>query len=801
MSKIIYVLLLLSFITRVILAQNNPLPGKYDTYTLLHNGWKLTPAGKQAGIGPLPLNVVITRNGRFAVTTNNGLGENSLSVVDLKSVKEVQRVILSNAWYGLAFNADDSRLFVSGGNNNLVYIYNFNSGRLSLKDSIVIGVKFPAGNISITGIDYMPGKNWLLTVSKESKSLYVCDVKSGKVIKTIELSGECYDVKANHSGTFAYVSIWGKAEIAEVNLNNFKITNEIKTGDHPCQLIITKNNTRLFVADANNNFTSVIDLKTKKEVERLNSSLTADAPLGSTPNALCFNENESVLMVANASNNYVALFDISKKNKTNSLGFIPVGWYPTAVKYIPQTKEIVVADGKGLSSLPNSHEEYIGTLFNGAVSIIKYPAKEALAKYSGQVYENTPYISKKENWAGVQNVIPDKHNLTRSDKIKHVFYIIKENKTYDQVFGDLPEGNGDTSLCLFPRKITPNQHKLAEEFTLYDNFYDDAEVSASGHNWSTAAYATDYVEKLYPNNYGGRGQKYNFEGGSPIDAPASGYIWNNVINHHRSMRNYGEFAEDTSTNKSVMYVAADGDMDKYTCRNYPGWDLDISDMHRYEQWEKEFDKYVQGDSLPDFTIMRLPNDHTYGTSKGELTPQSYVAINDYATGLVVQKITESKYWKNSIVFILEDDSQGGCDHVDAHRSTLLVISPYVKRHFTDHTMYSTSSVLKTIELTLGLPPMTQFDLSANPILFSLTDSTDFNTFKVIQPKINVTERNTADAYDAEKCSHYNFAKEDAVPDDKFNEILWKSIKGRNTNVPAPVHSAFVKVRDEKEDED
>jgi DNA-binding beta-propeller fold protein YncE len=193
-----------------------------------------------------------------------------------------------------------------------------------LKDSIVIGVKFPAGNISITGIDYMPGKNWLLTVSKESKSLYVCDVKSGKVIKTIELSGECYDVKANHSGTFAYVSIWGKAEIAEVNLNNFKITNEIKTGDHPCQLIITKNNTRLFVADANNNFTSVIDLKVKKEVERLNSSLTADAPLGSTPNALCFNENESVLMVANASNNYVALFDISKKNKTNSLGFIPV---------------------------------------------------------------------------------------------------------------------------------------------------------------------------------------------------------------------------------------------------------------------------------------------------------------------------------------------------------------------------------------------------------------------------------------------------------------------------------------------
>jgi DNA-binding beta-propeller fold protein YncE len=800
-SGLFCLILLWWFSSANIFAQKEILPGKYENYTLLHNGWKLTPAGKQVGVGALPLNMVITKNGKYAATINSGMGENSVSVIDLKSLKEVQRVILSNVWYGLAFDDKDSKLFVSGGNNNLIYIFNFTSGKLTLKDSIMLGAKYPKDNISVTGIDYVQKGNYLLAVSKESKCLYVCSLSSKKVIDTVKLDGECYDVKAARSGKTAYISIWGKAEIAEINLKNFKITDEIKVGDHPCQLIIAKDNKRLFVADANNNTTSVIDLKLKKETEKLNSSLSVDAPFGSTPNALCFNGDETVLMVANANNNYIALFNIAKKNASKSLGFIPVGWYPAAVQFIPQTKEIIVANGKGLSSLPNSNKQYIGTMFQGTVSIIKYPLEEALAKYSRQVYENTPYISKPKNWTGIQSVIPDKHNLVRSDKIKHVFYIIKENRTYDQVFGDIAEGNGDTSLCFFPRAITPNQHKLAEEFTLYDNFYDDAEVSASGHNWSTAAYATDYVEKLYPVNYGGRGQEYNFEGGSPIDAPSSGYIWNNVVNHHRTMRNYGEFTNAFSSDKNKRNYGADADLDKYTSHTYPGWDLSISDIYRFEQWEKEFDDYVKGDSLPDFSIMRLPNDHTMGTAKGALTPQAYVGTNDYAVGLIVQKISESIYWKNSIIFILEDDAQNGFDHVDAHRSTLLVIGPYIKKHFVDHEMYSTSSVLKTIELTLGLPPMTQFDLSATPILFSITDTPDLNPFNLVKPAIDMNAKNTADAFGAEKSSHLNFTKEDAVAEDVFNEILWKAIKGTEIRMPAPVHSAFVRVKDQKKDND
>ena len=802
--NLIFCLLLYTVLT---FAQNQNFPGKYDRYTLLHNGWKLTPAGKQVNIGQLPLNMVLTKDCKYAVTSNSGMGENSLSVDDLKAAKEIQRVIVSNLWYGLAFNENDSQLFVSGGNNNRIYIFNFRNGRLSLKDSIILGNKFPRGIVSITGIDFVNNKDYVLAVSKGSKSLYVCDLKSNKIIHTVNLDGECYDVKANHSGTYAYVSVWGKSEIAKINLNTFKVDDEISVGDHPCQIIITKNDRYLFVANANNNTTSLVDLKTDKETERLNSSLTADAPFGSTPDALCLNEDESILMVANANNNYIALFNVKEKNKVRSLGFIPVGWYPTAIKFSQKSNCIIVANGKGLSSLPNpkgpvpgirstKKTQYIGVLFSGTLSIIKFPSDKILTSYSKLVYSNTPYISKDKNWIGIQKVIPDKFNLKRISKIKHVFYIIKENRTYDQVFGDMKEGNGDSSLCFFPVKITPNQHKLSREFTLYDNFYDDAEVSASGHNWSTAAYATDYVEKLWPVNYSGRGQEYDFEGGSPIAAPSSGYIWNDVLNHNLTMRNYGEFTED----KKGVYTARDSDLDRYTSHIYPGWDLNISDVYRYKQWEKEFDEYVKGDSLPSFTLMRLPNDHTYGTKKGELTPQAYVALNDYAVGLVVQKISSSKYWKNSIIFILEDDAQDGSDHIDAHRSTLLTISPYIKRHYVDHTMYSTSSVLKTIELILGLPPMTQFDLSATPILFSISDNPEMKNFEAIKPQIDVTAKNLANAYGSKRCEQLNFSVEDAVPEHEFNEILWKAIKGKNIKMPAPVHSAFVRIKDQGEKE-
>ncbi len=781
------------------------LPGKFENYTLLPNGWRLTPAGNQIGIGELPLNLIITKDEKYAVTSNSGTKENSISVVDLTSEKEIQRMYVNKTWRGLVFNDDDSKLYASGANNNLIYIFNFNSGHLSLRDSIVIGKPFPDDKISIAGIDYLKKKNILLAVSRISNSLYVCNTSNHKVIKKLKFDGECYDIKINHAGTFAYISLWSESSIAEINLSNYSVSNVIKVGDHPGEILLTKNDERLFAADANNNSISVVDLNTKKEIEKIISSIKPDAPYGSTPNAVCFNSDESVLLIANADNNYLALFDISKKGKTKSIGFIPVGWYPTSVKMLSSNK-IIVANGKGLSSKPNpegpvptekrknANDEYIGYLFKGTLSIINYPDAKTLQSLSQKVYSNTPYIRKNKSGEAEseQNIIPAEFNNKRSEKLKHVFYIIKENRTYDQVLGDITEGNGDSSLCIFGRRITPNEHNLVNSYTLYDNFYCDAEVSADGHNWSTAAYATDYVEKTWPVYYGGRGGFYDYEGGSKIASPSSGYIWNEVINKKLSLRNYGEFVEEKEGNKKT-YMSTDTNLAKYTCNEYPGFDLHISDLYRYDKWEKEFNEFEKNDSLPAFNIIRLPNDHTMGTLKGSLTPLAYVAQNDFALGLMIDKISKSKFWKTSIIFVLEDDAQDGSDHVDAHRSTLLVISPYIKRNFVDHTMYSTSSVLKTIELILGLKPMTQYDLSANPILYSITDQPNYDTYNDINPLINIEEKNLADSYGSQRSSEFDFAKEDDIPDIELNEIIWKSIKGKDSKMPAPVRSAFVSI--------
>ena len=784
---------------------NEALPGSYNGYTLLPNGWKLSPAGTQVPIGELPLNMVITNDGIYSVTSNSGMGENSFSVVDLKNNKEVQRLIVPQTWYGLTFNGDNSKLYASGGNNNLIYIFDFHNGKLTLRDSILLGEKAPKENISVTGLDYVKNKNILLAVSKQSNSLYVCDPATKDIRKVIKLDGECYAVKSNHAGTYAYVSVWGNASIDEIDLSDFKVTNTIKVGDHPCDMVITSDDSRLFVANANNNTASVIDLTTKKESERINSALTPEVPFGSTPNSICLNGDETVLMIANADNNYLALFDVSEINKTKSLGFIPTGWYPSAVRFDKNTNQIIVANGKGLTSMANpdgphpgvvqNHKDvqYIGSLLKGTLSIIDYPNQETLNKMTQRVYSNTPYVSKVKNWVNIQNVVPDKHTLVGSEKIKHVFYIIKENRTYDEVYGDMKEGNGDSALCFFPYKDTPNQHILSKDFTLYDNFYADAEVSADGHNWSTAAYASDYVEKDWPANYGRRGEPYNFEGGYPLAAPSSGYIWNDVLDNNKTFRNYGEFTEEKKEGTKQIFEARDDDIKKYTYENYPGWDLTISDVTRFKIWKKDFERMEKENSLPSLSLLRLPNDHTWGTRKGKLTPQAYVAINDYALGLIVKTISESKCWKSSIIFVVEDDAQDGSDHVDAHRSCLLVISPYIKRNFVDHTMYSTSSVLKTIELTLGLPPMTQYDLAATPILFSITDKPDFKPYNVTEPLIDTSAVNSPDAYGAAECKKLDFTKEDAVPDMLFNKILWKAIKGKNSIMPPPVRSAFVKV--------
>jgi len=789
------------------------LPGKYKNYILLPNGWRLTPQGKQIPIGELPLNMVVTKNQHYVITSNSGMGINSLSVVNLNTGKEIQRLKIDNTWVGLAFGEDDRTLFVSGGNDNSIFVYHFNKGKLLLADSIKIGERFPKEEISITGLAYLKQGDLLLAVSQKSNQLYEIDVKKKSVIRSLKMNGKCYEVIVNRAQTLAYISIWGKASVEEVNLKGFSIKHIYKTGAHPNEMVITNDDSRLFVANANNNSVTVLDLKNKKITETLITALTLGAPYGSTPDALALSANDQKLIIANANNNYLTVFDVSRKGHANNLGFIPVGWYPTAVKFLSKTRQLVVTNGKGISSRANPNgpiptkkkrknwmENYTGTMFKGTLSLLDFPNPTQLAQMSKLVYENTPFIRKENHKGTHQQIIPLKPNGKGSNKIKHVFYIIRENRSYDQVLGDIGKGNSDSNLCLFGNEITPNVHRLVLDYTLYDNFYVDAEISADGHNWSTAAYATDYVEKLWSVNYGNRGAIYDFEGGNPVAAPSSGYIWNAVISHHKSFRNYGEFVKLNKRDKKGNYIARDADLRPYTCPKFPGFNLDIPDSLRYKVWEKDFDSLLILNKIPALTLLRLPNDHCWGTELGKPTPQAYVARNDEALGKMIDKISHSSIWKQSIIFVVEDDAQNGPDHVDAHRSVLLVISPYVKRHFIDHTMYSTSGVLRTIELILGLPPMTQFDLASHPILKSITDSADFTPFNALPPRINTHQKNGKDAYGVNLSHKFDFSREDDVPDGLYNTILWKAVRGANSTVPAPVHSAFVKERTDTDTE-
>jgi phospholipase C len=377
--------------------------------------------------------------------------------------------------------------------------------------------------------------------------------------------------------------------------------------------------------------------------------------------------------------------------------------------------------------------------------------------------------------------------------IKYVFYVIKENRTYDQVLGDVKKGNGDENLCLFGEKITPNQHKLVNDFVLLDNFYVDAEVSADGHNWSMGAYATDYLEKTWPTNYGGRGGKYDAEGNREIANNKGGFIWDHCKKNNVSYRTYGEFADNGKSNIPSLK--------NNMCNYFEGFNMAVKDSLRFTQWKQDFDSLLAINALPQLSTVRFGNDHTVGLRKGGFTPQACMADNDLAVGMFIEYLSKSKIWNETAIFILEDDAQNGADHVDAHRSTAYVAGGFVKRNFVDHTMYSTSSVLHTMELILGMPPMTQYDAAAKPMWQCFQNTATASSFIAIMPTINLSEKNVASNYWQQKSESMNFAQEDAAPDDELNKILWVAMKGENTTIPSPKRAAFIQVNNKERDDD
>jgi YVTN family beta-propeller protein len=783
------------------------LPGRLpDGRILLPNGWYLSPAGSQIDIGDLPLNIDISPDERYALVLNSGQGTQTIALLDIQRGRVVQSVPIVRSWLGVRFIEDGDRCVVSGGNDNRILIYDVDSTGLQLADSILIGDPWPKEKIWISGIDVDETTMTLYAAARQNDQLYSIDLQTRSVVKSLPLPAMPYTCLVSKVHNVVYASLWGGAAVAVIDRSTGEIIHTISVGQHPNDMVESPDGSRLFVANANENTVSAIDVRQWKVTETLSSALAPNAPAGSTPNSVALNGDGTRLYIANADNNALAVMDISKPGNARSLGFIPVGWYPTCVRVTGSDGRIIVANGKGAGSKANpggpnagisgSYEQYIAHLFGGTVSLIDEPTKTDLQRLTEQVYANARYPGKGTRAPEGPNPIP--RTVGEASPIKYVFYIIKENRTYDQVFGDMPGGNGDSTLCLFPERVTPNHHALAREFVLLDNFYADAEVSADGHNWSMGAYATDYVEKTWPTMYGGRGGEYEYEGGTPIVYPPEGYIWDNCRRHGVTYRSYGEFARNAEQPGDSARAGIEG-LEGHVAPFFRGWDMDYSDVFRARDWVREFDEFERNGNLPQFQIIRLPNDHMEGTRLGKLTPFAYMAQNDLALGMVVQRISNSRFWKESAIFVIEDDAQNGPDHVDAHRTVALVISPYTKWGFIDSELYSTSSMLRTMELILGLPPMSQFDASATPMYNSFTMTPQVTPYRLREAQVDIYEKNKAGAYGQKRSEELDFAREDAVPDVEFNEILWKSIRGADSPMPSPVRSAFVRVMDEDDD--
>jgi len=778
----------------------------------LPNGWKISPVGKQYALGDLPLHLLLSPSKKYLGILNCGQSKQSLEIFSTQQNKIISRIMIPKTWYGLAFNQAENKIYTSGGYDNTIRVYSFKNQNLKFLDSLILGNPWPKEKICPTGLAINEARNELYVVTKEDNSLYILDVKTKAVIKKIPLPAEAFSCILNPRNQKLYISVWGAKSIAVIDINTRTLSKLIPVGDHPNDFILNKSGNTLYVACANDNTVRRVDLVKEEMIETLNTTLYPTELSGSTPDGLSLSGDEKTLYIACADNNCLSVFDVSVAGEARSKGFIPTGWYPTQVCLLGKT--LFIANGKGIHSMANpfgpteisqadgnllhkgrrpKEVQYIGGLFKGVLSVVPVPDPSQLKIWTRWVYKNSPFHPEKEKTAAGWKDSPIPRTLGQLSPIKYVFYIIKENRTYDQVLGDIKGGNGDPSLCFFPQKITPNQHALARNFVLLDNFYVDAEVSADGHNWSTAAYATDYVEKVWPTSYGDRGGDYDYEGTRPIGRPKDGHIWNHLEKEGISFRDYGEFTDEGKINIPVLI--------DHLCRKYPSFDLSIPDSTKERIWEHDFDSLLAIGQLPHFNSIQMGNDHTSGTSRGAISILSAIADNDLGVGQLVEHISKSSIWKESAIFILEDDAQGGSDHVDAHRSTAYLAGPYVKRNTVVHDLYTTSGMLRTMELILGMKPMSQYDAAATPMFNCFTSEADINPFMCLPAQYNTQIRNTAYNEGVRRSERMNFTKADLAPDQELNQIIWNAIKGDQIKMPEPRHSAFVFYEPKKKGED
>jgi DNA-binding beta-propeller fold protein YncE len=765
---------------------------------------------------------------------------------------------------GLVYAPDGKRVFLSNVNGSIKVFEVDGDGALRGSHSLLL----PPADAPRRKQEIPAG----LAFRRDGKRLYVCanlsnqllelDPDSGAVLRRFEVGVAPYEVKV--IGAKAYVSNWGgrrvgpgdlsadagrgtrvrvdgvrfvasEGSVSVVDLNGsgaeaggggaaIPAAREILTGIHASGLAVSPNGRYLVCANAGADHLSVVDTRSDTVVETVWTKPSPADLLGASPNALAFAPDGRTLYAANGTQNAVAVVRFEPGDRESQLvGLLPVGWFPGALAYDAARKQLIVANIKGLPSQqkkgPVGAEGFNSHHYNGTLSLVPLPAAKELPALSEAVTRNLRkdaiVASQQPARTGVVPV-PVPERIGEPSVFKHVIYVIKENRTYDQVLGDDPRGNGRADLCIFGKDITPNLHKIAREFVLLDNTYCCGILSADGHQWSTTAFATDYMEKSFagfPRSYP---DGMDINGYDALAYSPAGFLWDNILKHGKTLRNFGEFAapavkwKDPSKKGSPTFTACykiwKGESEEvvfgsfteveslkpYTPTDYVGWNMSVPDQYRADYFLKELKQLEAHGDLPHLTIVCLPNDHTSGTSPGQPTPAACMADNDLAFGRIVEAVSRSRFWPETLILAIEDDPQAGWDHVSGYRTTAFCISPYTRRGAVVSTQYNTTSLLRTIEQVLGVKPMNQFDASASPMRECFTDTPDFTPYKALPSNIPLDQMNPpAKAQlnpvlrrDAIASAKMNFREVDRAPEDALNRILWNATAGPNRPFPA-----------------
>lgn len=788
----------------------------------LPTGARLDPAGDRSDVGNFPLAAVLSPDSAHVLLLLNGWREQGVQVVNRRSGAIEQTAEQPAAFIGLTFAPDGRTVYASGGNTDVVYRYEWRAARLTMRDSLVLRDKLRArdpGTSYPAGIATSRDGRLLFVAENLADSLAVIDVQTRAVVQRLAAGRYPYAVTVGTDGT-VFVSSWGARQVHSYTTDadgRLQASTVIDVARHPSTLLLSASGTRLFVASASTDAISVIDTRTRAVITTLYDPTPAKLGQGSSPIALQLSRDGRQLFVSEGDNNAVAMFSLSAATagipdagmvaavRDSLRGRVPVGWYPSVLVLVGDTLHVIDAKGRGTSPNPGLPQpasppdpaaraaNYALAQINGTITRLplSFFDEPALSGF-------TMRVARANNW--------DAPSLRRGlPPIEHVIYVIKENRTYDQVLSDLPQGDGDTTLLFFPRANTPNHHALAERFGLYDRFFVNAEVSADGHNWSMAAYTTDYTQKTVPSNYGGRGRSYDYEGTNrgrvPMDdgnddaaEPANGYLWDLAQRKGITFRNYGEFVRPEGVSGAAPrgYTGLKPFLRANTSAEFPGYDLDITDQRRMDVWLGELKQFVATGAMPQLQIVRLPNDHTAGASAGKPTPQAHMADNDLALGRMIEGLSRTPFWKRTAVFVLEDDAQAGPDHVDSHRSVMLVISPWA-RAGVHRRFVNTTDVIATMEALLGLDALSPYDHYGRVLREIWRTSADNRPYTALVPSVPLTDRNPMRGTGAFNSKALDLRYEDVADEDAFNRVLWAAIKGDSKPYPGPTRMSAAEV--------